>query len=208
MYVAVYVSGVSLGVWMMRTMGATAEGRAAMGHVIEAAKTGRASCRTCKKPILKGELRLGEEVANAFAAGETTYQWHHLPCAAKKKPTVLAEALQATELPIPDRDKLDAEIQQSSKKVKPTTFPYAEHAPSSRSSCIQCNEPIEKGTLRVAVERDVDTGSFVTTGAGYLHPGCAVTHTGESADALLAKLQEHSPALEGGDLAMLKAELG
>jgi len=57
-----------------------------MAHVIEAAKSGRAACRTCKEPIAKGELRLGEEVPNQFAGGETTHVWHHLACAAKKRP--------------------------------------------------------------------------------------------------------------------------
>ena len=37
---------------------------ARMANVIEEAKSGRASCRTCKKTIAKGELRLGVEVAN------------------------------------------------------------------------------------------------------------------------------------------------
>ena len=43
-----------------------------MAHIIEEAKSGRAGCRTCRKPIAKGELRFGEEVENQFAdAGET-----------------------------------------------------------------------------------------------------------------------------------------
>ena len=37
-----------------------------MANVIEEAKSGRASCRTCKKTIAKGELRLGVETANQF----------------------------------------------------------------------------------------------------------------------------------------------
>ena len=48
-----------------------------MGNVIEEAKSGRASCRTCKKAIAKGELRFGEEAPNAF--GDTpSMRWHHL----------------------------------------------------------------------------------------------------------------------------------
>ena len=54
-----------------------------MAHVIEPAKSGRASCRTCREPIAKGELRLGEEVPNTFSdSGEATHVWHHLACAA------------------------------------------------------------------------------------------------------------------------------
>ena len=71
---------------------------------------------------------------------------------------------------------------------------------------MQCNESIPKGELRVAVEREVDTGSFVTKGAGYLHPACALEHVGEEADGFLAKLKANSN-LEGADLDALKAEL-
>ncbi len=178
-----------------------------MAHIIEVAKSGRASCRTCKKSIAKGELRLGEEVPNQFAAGEMTYQWHHLPCAAKKKPGPLKAALDSTELDVPDKDELLKTIAEAAKHVKPSTFPYAERAPSGRSSCMQCNNAIAKGELRVAVEREVDTGSFVTKSAGYLHPACALAHTGEEAGPFFDKLKESSSSLEPGDLETLKSEL-
>jgi hypothetical protein len=182
-----------------------------MGHVIEIAKTGRASCRSCKKPIGKGELRLGEEVANAFAAGETTYQWHHLPCAAKKKPVALEEALATTDVEVADKQALLTEIAANKKNQKPSTFPYAERAKTSRSTCISCNESIEKGTLRVAVEREVDTGSFVTSGAGYLHGACASGWIEENAPVdgdLAALIAKNSPGLEASDIDALKLELG
>src|SRR5436309_2857186 len=65
-----------------------------MANVIEEAKSGRASCRTCKKPIAKGELRFGEEAPNAFG-DEPTLRWHHLTCAAQKLPAELKAALDA-----------------------------------------------------------------------------------------------------------------
>jgi poly [ADP-ribose] polymerase len=181
-----------------------------VAHQIEEAKTGRASCRSCKKPIAKGDLRLGEEVPNAFAAGEVTYQWHHLPCAAKKKPLVLEEALQGTALPIPDREALEKDIAANKKNQKPTTFPYAERAKTSRSTCISCSEAIEKGTLRIAVEREVDTGAFVTSGAGYLHAACATGWIADNAPLegdLLTHLQKNSTGLEAGDVEALKLEV-
>ena len=67
-----------------------------MPHTIEEAKSGRAGCRTCRKPIAKGELRFGEEVENQFAdGGETTYRWHHLTCAAGSKTDELRATLAA-----------------------------------------------------------------------------------------------------------------
>jgi hypothetical protein len=179
-----------------------------MAHMIEVAKSGRASCRTCKKPIAKGELRFGEEVPNQFAAGEMTHQWHHLECAAKKKPGPLKEALAAATIEIPNKADLEKLIGENIKSVKPSSFPYAERAPTGRSNCMQCNESIPKGELRVAIEREVDTGSFVTKGAGYLHARCAVEHEGAEAAELYEKLAKNSSALEASDLEALKAELG
>lgn len=182
-----------------------------MGHIIEVAKTGRAGCRTCKKPIARGDLRLGEEVPNAFAAGEVTHQWHHLPCAAKKKPLVLELALQTTTLEISDRATLEADIEANKKNQKPASYPFAERARTSRSTCLQCSEAIEKGTLRVAVEREVDTGAFVTTGAGYLHAACAPEWIEANAPVegdLAAVIEKNSTSLEPGDTAALKLELG
>lgn len=182
-----------------------------MGHMIEEAKSGRASCRTCKKPIAKGDLRLGEEVVNAFSSsGEPSYQWHHLACAAKKKPLVLEEALKTTDVVVPDRAALEAEIAANRKSQKPNKFPYAERAKTSRSTCLSCSEAIEKGTLRVAVERDVDTGSFVTKGAGYLHADCATVWIPDNTDLtgdLLALITANSTSLEPADVEALKAEL-
>ena len=182
-----------------------------MGHMIEEAKSGRASCRTCKKTIAKGDLRMGEEVVNAFSSsGEPSYQWHHLPCAAKKKPLVLEEALKTTDVVVADRTALEAEIAANRKSQKPGKFPYAERAKTSRSACLSCNEAIEKGTLRVAVERDVDTGSFVTKGAGYLHAACAsewIPANTELTGDLLAAIQANSTSLEPADVDALKAEL-
>jgi hypothetical protein len=178
-----------------------------MPHIIEAAKSGRASCRTCRKPIGKGELRLGEEVPNQFAAGEVTHQWHHLACAAKKRPAALQAALATTTLEIPDRAALEAELASAIKKEKPTTFPYAERAPTSRSTCLACSESIEKGTLRVAIEREIDTGMMVTRSAGYLHAAHAAGHTGEQPQALFDKIKANSPGLDAADLDALKDEL-
>ncbi|HEY4223867.1 MAG TPA: hypothetical protein VGO62_21075, partial [Myxococcota bacterium] len=158
-------------------------------------------------PIAKGELRFGEEVPNQFAAGEMTYQWHHLECAAKKKPGPFKAALDSTDVDVPNKAELEKLIGDAAKTVKPSTFPYAEHAPTGRSTCMACNEAIPKGELRVAVEREVDTGAFVTKGAGYLHAACALGHVGEEAEPFFAKLKTNSPGLEAGDLQALKDAL-
>ncbi len=183
-----------------------------MAHMIEEAKSGRAACRTCKKTIAKGELRLGEEVVNAFSeSGSMAYQWHHLECAAKKKPLVLEEALKTTDVVVANKAALEAEIAANKKNVKPGNYPYAERAKTSRSTCLSCSEAIEKGTLRIAVERDVDTGSFVTKGAGYLHAACAGEWIPENTDFkgdLVKAIVANSTSLEPGDADALKLEIG
>jgi len=176
-----------------------------MAHVIEMSKSGRAKCRTCREPIPKDVLRFGEEVLDQFGSGGTTHVWHHLDCAAKKKPAELKSAMAGFEGEIPNREELEKTIAEAVKTVKPSTFPYAERAPSGRSKCMQCEGTIEKGDLRIAVEREVDTGAFTTKGAGYLHVACASEYTGD--DELLDKIKTNAPGLSNEDLAELEAAL-
>jgi hypothetical protein len=167
-----------------------------MANVIEEAKSGRASCRTCKKPIAKGELRFGHEVVTQFSS-DPTLQWHHLLCAAAKLPAELKAALDAYTGPIPNRDELDKAMTAAIEKggAKPAGFPYADRAPTARAKCIQCEEPIEKGATRIAVEREIDTGTMVTRGAGYLHPRCVAEHldnVGGSVEDIVEALRKNS----------------
>ena len=60
---------------------------------------------------------------------------------------------------------------------------------------MQCEEPIEKDSFRVAVEREIDTGTMVTRGAGYLHPKCVVPNlenTGGSIEDLIEGIRANS----------------
>jgi hypothetical protein len=167
-----------------------------MANVIEQAKSGRASCRICKKPIAKSELRLGIEAPNAF--GDTpSMQWHHLLCAAGKLPAELAEALKQYPGTVPNRDELETAIGTAYTKggAKPGGFPYSDRAPTGRAKCLQCSQPIEKDSFRVAIERHIEVGGMVQSGAGYLHPGCVTAyleaHEGSPED-LIAALRANS----------------
>jgi poly [ADP-ribose] polymerase len=146
-----------------------------MAHMIEVAKSGRAACRTCKKNIAKDELRFGEEFVNQFStSGEPGYRWHHLACAAQKLAPELKSALDTYAGDVPNRAELDNLMAAGLAKAnaKPAGFPYTDKAPTGRAKCMQCGEAIEKGAFRVAIEREVDTGTMVTRGAGYMHPKC------------------------------------
>jgi len=148
-----------------------------MANVIEEAKSGRASCRTCRKPIAKGELRLGVETQTQFS-DTPSLQWHHLPCAAGKLPAELRAALAEYPGEVPNRAELDAAMQQADQKTaaKPAGHPYADHAPTGRAKCMECGQPIEKATFRIAVERELEIGGNATRGTGYLHPGCVAAN--------------------------------
>src|SRR5215470_4781060 len=109
-----------------------------MANVIEEAKSGRASCRTCRKPIAKGELRLGVEAQTQFS-DTPSLQWHHLLCAAGKLPVELQAALAEFAGEIPNRAEIDAAMEQAAKKVaaKPAGHPFADRAPTGRAKCMQ-----------------------------------------------------------------------
>lgn len=182
-----------------------------MANHIEEAKSGRASCRTCKKAIDKGELRLGVEAASSF--GDTpSMQWHHLLCAATKLPAELEEALKAYPGEVANRAELDVAMADAIKSghAKPGGFPYADRAPTGRAKCIHCKEPIAKDSLRVAVEREIEMGAGMQTSAGYLHPKCFAPYLaasdGDTEEATIA-LTNNSRIPEA-DLASVLAEIG
>lgn len=180
-----------------------------MAHTIEVAKSSRAACRSCRANIAKGELRFGEEVENQFDAGQMTYRWHHLSCAAQKLPNQLSETLARYEGDVPNRAELDKTIAEAAAKLPPP-FPYADRAPTGRASCQGCGENIPKGALRVAVERDIERGMSTTKGAGYLHPKCAAAYVeehGGNHDDLTAGLRKNTRDLSEADLETLFAEV-
>ncbi|HRV81428.1 MAG TPA: hypothetical protein P5218_08335, partial [Planctomycetota bacterium] len=133
-------------------------------YLIEGARSSRAKCKTCRKPILKDTLRLGILVEGPFGTG---YMWHHLPCAARNQFPKVEEAYaqeawgDVASLPdeLPSLEDLNhlreaAETKKKARKV----LPYAEHDPSGRAKCKHSGEPIPKGSLRVALGQEVEFG--------------------------------------------------
>jgi len=182
-----------------------------MAHLIEEAKSGRAGCRTCRKPIAKGELRFGEEVENQFAdGGETTHRWHHLSCAAGSKTDELRATL-AGYVGIPDEQRAELErLMADADAKKPPPYPHADKAPTGRAKCQGCGETIAKGEVRVAVEREIERGMTVTKGAGYLHPRCAaayVEQNGGTHEELTEALRANTRDLSEQEMEKLFAEV-
>ncbi len=167
-----------------------------MANVIEEAKSGRASCRSCKKAIAKGELRLGVEQMTQFS-DTPSMQWHHLMCAAQKLPGELKGALAAFDGDMPNRAEIEKAMQDAIKsgKAKPGAFPYIDKAPTGRAKCMQCDETIEKDSWRVAVEREVDVGGFMRKSPGYMHPKCVaenLENVGGTMEELVEQVKANS----------------
>lgn len=183
-----------------------------MPHTIEEAKSGRAACRTCRKPIAKGELRFGEEAENQFAdGGETTFRWHHLTCAAGSKTDELRATLAENTVTIPDELRAEVDrLMADADAKKPPPYPHADKAPSGRAKCQGCSETIAKGEIRVAFEREIERGMQVMKGAGYVHPRCAAAYfeeKGTSHAELTEALRTNTRDLSEQELDKLFAEV-
>ena len=184
-----------------------------MAHTIEEAKSGRAGCRTCRKPIAKGELRFGEETDNAFGdEGDKSYRWHHLTCAAGSKSDELRVTLPAFEALVSPEKKAELEtLMAEAEAKKPPPYPHGDKAPTGRAGCQGCHEKIAKGELRVAFERDIERGMSMQKGAGYLHPKCAAAYMGEhlstNHEALTEAIRKHSRDLSEAEMARVFAEV-
>src|SRR6185503_12740697 len=130
-----------------------------MPDVIEPASTGRAKCRRCGGKIEKGMLRFGEAVANAFGEGEATH-WFHVACAAESRPEKLDPVLRSTAVELPDREAIERAIKDGVENPQLVMIKHADRAPTGRATCQQCREKIEKGTLRVAIERETEAAAM------------------------------------------------
>jgi hypothetical protein len=147
-------------------------------YVIEGARSSRSRCKTCRRKIDKGTLRLGILIEGPYGIG---YMWHHLNCAAKRQFDRVQEAyeqeawLNAKEAPnkLPGLEALE-QLQQKAqeRKEKKKTIPYVELDPSGRAKCKHCAEPLEKGGVRVVLGRGVYFGNQVRVAPITVHPRC------------------------------------
>lgn len=179
-----------------------------MAHTIEVAKSGRATCRGCRQKIEKDALRFGEETPNMFSEeGGMTYRWWHLECAAKGKlANEVRDTLKSYAGPVPNREKIDALVQEHLH----ADYPYAERAANGRAKCRVCDESIPKGELRVAFERVVETAMGPQRGPGYMHSTCTLGYEDAAKigkDPLLKVLREHSTKLSDADKTTLAADV-
>ena len=181
-----------------------------MAHVIEAASSGRAKCRSCDQPIAKGELRFGERQPNAFGEGEMTL-WFHLPCAAYSRPEPFLETQNAAPADTgseasdgaPHAAVPEAQLEPLAEAARfgiahrrVPRLHGAERATSGRAHCRSCRELIAKGEWRLPL---VFFEDYRFNPGGYLHARCARNYF--ETTAILDRVRHFSPELREAELA-------
>ena len=186
-------------------------------YIIEGARSGRARCKTCRKTIDKGALRIGVLVVGPYGPG---HMWHHLRCAAGRLFDKVEEAYQAQawqyaaeKVEVPSLDSLRA-LKEKSDERKATRKrpPYAERAPSARSTCKHCGEGIEQDAWRIVMGREVQFGNQVRTTPINVLPAhvAEVLAEPESATRVeeFAEALERNSGLSAQELDEVLAEIG
>lgn len=164
-----------------------------MGHVFEAAPSGRSKCRGCGGVITLGDLRFGERLPNPYGEGEITL-WFHPMCAAYKRPEPLLQTLGETAQSIPDREALERAAQGSLAFRRIPRINGAEKAPSAKARCRSCRQPIERGAWRIRLTF-YDEGRF--SPGGFVHLACRKAYF--ETDDIADRLAWFSPALTDAD---------
>jgi hypothetical protein len=145
-------------------------------YLIEPARSGRSKCKTCRRAIQKGHTRIGILIVGPFGPG---YLWHHMNCAARRQLAKVEEAYAmkawADGVQVPPIEKLRQLAEKAEKaREERKNAPHAEKAPTGRSRCKHCGEPIEKGSYRVVLLRGVEFAGQVRSGPINVHPRCVV----------------------------------
>lgn len=166
-----------------------------VGHVIEAASSGRAKCRGCDERIAKDELRFGERQPNAFGEGEMTL-WFHLLCAAYKRPEEFLEVLSED---IEDAHCLRTAAEFTKAHRRLPRLNGAERAPTGRARCRLCKELIGKDLWRIPLVYFED---FRFSPSGFIHASCAPEYF--ETDDLGDRIVHFSPGLTPEDIAELQ----
>ena len=194
---------------------AAGEGEQLAPYKLEGARSSRSSCKTCRRKIEKGTLRLGILIEGPFGQG---YLWHHLRCAAKRRIEDVEQAYQEEcwekGLAVPPLAELRELAEQSAEeRANKKEAPYVERAPSARSKCKHCGEPIAEGELRVAVLRSVEFYNQVRSGPILVHMRCVkgAVHAPDSAtepEGFAEALRANSRGMEPDDVERALTEIG
>ncbi|UCG04335.1 MAG: hypothetical protein JSW11_10180 [Candidatus Heimdallarchaeota archaeon] len=129
--------------------------------IIEPAKSGRASCRSCRGKILKGEYRIGIPYQFTRPDGETitSYGYYHPECSPQDKIDTIFSILESSSsIDSASKDRiteflkkrLEEDVESPQSRSALLQIPFLESSKSSRGSCRICEKKIDKGIFRVA----------------------------------------------------------
>lgn len=187
--------------------------------MIEGARSSRSKCKSCRKKIEKGVLRLGVLIEGPYGIG---YLWHHLTCAAKRRLDDVEAAYdreawnEAKEPPekVPTIEELrklneDAEEKRQQRKK----IPFAEVDPSGRAKCKHCGETMEKGSLRVVLGREIEFGSQYRTMPIHVHVTCVAgelekVDCNTQSDGFESSIRQNSQGLSDEQIEAVLKDLG
>ncbi|XP_043286683.1 poly [ADP-ribose] polymerase [Venturia canescens] len=131
---------------------------------VEYAKSGRARCQGCKNPIDNASLRIAKVVQSPFHDG-TIVKWFHPDCFfTKQRPKSTADISNFDSIRWEDQQMIQKKIEETcgvavptkgkGKKRGATSNAYkdytVEYAKSNRSTCVGCEAPIIKGSVRIS----------------------------------------------------------
>lgn len=184
-------------------------------YLIEAARSSRSRCRTCRRKIDKDKLRIGILLEGPYGTG---YLWHHLTCAAKRRADDVEAAYEhkawAEGVEVPPLEELKQLREEAEEKKKnKKEAPYVERAPSGRAKCKHCGELIELGAWRVALLREVSFGQQVRSAPINVHPRCVAAEIlaedcGTEVDGFADAVRANSKDIEPPDVEQALAEIG
>ncbi|RCV10443.1 hypothetical protein SETIT_2G112900v2 [Setaria italica] len=139
----------------------------------EYAKSGRASCKSCRSPIAKDQLRLGKMVQATQFDGFMP-MWNHARCIFGKKNQIKSvdDVEGIDTLRWDDQEKIRNYVESASAATSSTaTVPdkcTIDVAPSARTSCRRCSQKITKGTVRVSAKLE----GQASKGIPWYHVNC------------------------------------
>jgi hypothetical protein len=188
-------------------------------YIIEGARSSRSRCKTCRRKIDKGVLRIGMLIEGPYGTG---YLWHHLRCAARRRFEQVQEAYaaeawkEAKEPPnkLPSIEELSKQVDElAERREKRREIPHTEVDPSGRAKCKHCGEALEKGQLRVVLGRDVEFGGQVRIGPVHVHPRCVGAelqedHCATEVDGFAEALRANSTDIPADKLDEVLAAIG
>ena len=184
-------------------------------YKVEGARSSRSKCKTCKRAIEKGNLRLGILIEGPFGQG---YLWHHINCAARRQIERVEDAYAgeywAAGVEVPPIEELRKLAEKSAEEKKnKREAPYVERAPSARSKCKHCSEGIDKDELRVAVLRSVEFYNQVRSGPILVHlrcvgPALQAPDSATEIEGFEEALRANSKAMSDKDLTEALAGIG